>query len=208
MYLGVFFHWLSTAAAAATAREATGWKVFGSISESLRSVPFLLFFRTLEVAESTTGGAFLYGAELCSAFISLRSPKPSLVGFFVSVPNVELADRLHGWIRYYDLNFQATARAVRTLHAARRHGCLLALAIKQLHYNWESSRGAETWYGMFNKKIRAVWPRFKLDCSSEIGWSGAPPASSPFDPKDKLGRRFSDAVWQKRWLERQISAFV
>ena len=71
MYLGVFFHWLSTAAAAATAREATGWKVFGSISESLRSVPFLLFFRTLEVAESTTGGAFLYGAELCSAFISL-----------------------------------------------------------------------------------------------------------------------------------------
>ena len=40
-----------------------------------------------------------------------------------------------------------------------------------------------------------------------IGWSGAPPPS-PFDPKDTLGRRFSDAVWHKRWLERQVSVLT
>ena len=63
MYLGVFLDWLSAADAAGTAREATGWKAFGSITAFLRCVPFLPFFLTLEVAESTTGGAFLYGAE-------------------------------------------------------------------------------------------------------------------------------------------------
>ena len=73
VYLAILLHWLSAADAAGTAREATGWKAFGSITAFLRCVPFLSFFRTLAVAESTTGGAFLYGAELWGAFISLMS---------------------------------------------------------------------------------------------------------------------------------------
>ena len=47
----------------------------------------------------------------------------------------------------------------------------------------------------------AVWPRFKLSCDSGISWTGAPPA----DKVETLGRRFSAAVWQSRWLDRQLS---
>ena len=131
-------------------------------------------------------------------------------GWLLGFGSKPKAERLHGWIFHADLHVQATARAVRTLHDARRHGGLLALAIKQLHYNWESARAedkATTWYGLLNKEVRTVWPRFMLDSSSVIGWSVAPPPS-PFDPKDSLGRRFSDAVWHKRWLERQLSVLT
>ena len=48
---------------------------------------------------------------------------------------------------HVDLHVQATARAVRTLHDARRHGGLLALAIRQLHYNWESPRAEDNRLG-------------------------------------------------------------
>ena len=60
---------------------------------------------------------------------------------------------------------------------------------------------------LLNKESRIVWPRFKLDCSSEIGWSGAPPPVSLFDPND-MPCRFSDAVWLKRWLGRQVSVLT
>ena len=151
---------------------------------------------------------------MCASGKSAKKKTSSLAkafsGWLLGFGSKPKADRLHGWIRHVDLHVQATARAVRTLHDARRHGGLLALAIKQLHYNWESARAEDketTWYGLLNKEIRTVWPRFKLDSSSVIGWSGAPPPS-PLDPKDTLGRRFSDAVWHKRWLERQVSVLT
>ena len=100
-----------------------------------------------------------------------------------------------------DLAVHATARAVRTLHGAQRHGGLLALAVCQLHFNWESSRNSITWFGQLLQEIHAVWPRFKLSCASGISWTGVPPA----DKVETLGRRFSAAVWQSRWLDRQLS---
>ena len=75
------------------------------------------------------------------------------------------------------------------------------MAISQLHYNWESSRTSDTWYGLLLREIHTVWPRFKLTSSSPVQWSGAPPV----DSIDTLGRRFSAAVGQSRWLNRQIS---
>ena len=44
-----------------------------SDSASLDNVPYLPFYRVLEVAESTVGGAFLHGGELWGAFCSLLS---------------------------------------------------------------------------------------------------------------------------------------
>ena len=72
-YLGVLSHWQRSAVVAGEAREALGWKAFGSISASLDNVPYLPFYRVLEVAESTVGGAFLHGGELWGAFASSLS---------------------------------------------------------------------------------------------------------------------------------------
>ena len=77
VYLGVLLHWFLPAIAAEKDRDTTGLKAFGSSSASLNKAPFLPFHQTLEIAESTVGGAFLHGAELWGAFISLffsRSP--------------------------------------------------------------------------------------------------------------------------------------
>ena len=115
------------------------------------------------------------------------------------------ADRLLGWVELRDFDILATARAVRTLHDARRYGGLLSLAIKQLHFNWESARNEVTWYGELLGAIRSVWPRFSLQCFDEIRWSGAPASSAFSDSKDNLGRLFSQAVCQLRWYERQTS---
>ena len=145
----------------------------------------------------------LHGAELWGAFVSLFSldvPR-AFSGWLLGFGSKPRADRLIGCVEVRDLAVQATARAVRTLHDAQRHGGLLALAISQLHYNWESSRTSDTWYGLLLREIHTVWPRFKLTSSSPVQWSGAPPV----DSVDTLGRRFSAAVWQSRWLNRQIS---
>ena len=73
MHLGVLLHWLVSAIAVGKDRDTTGWKACGSIPASLNKAPFLRFCRTLEIAESTVGGAFLHGAELSDAFVSLFS---------------------------------------------------------------------------------------------------------------------------------------
>ena len=228
-YLGVMSHWQKSAVVAGEAREALGWKAFGSISASLESVPYLPFYRVLEVAESTVGGAFLHGGELWGAFTSsLPSSLPrekkkrrkrilkgrrkkeekekgslsrEFAGWLLGFGSRPCSERLIGWVELRDLAVQATARAVRALHDAQRHGGLLALAISQLHFNWESSRNSITWFGQLLQEIHDVWPRFKLSCTSGISWTGAPPA----DKVETLGRRFSTAVWQSRWLDRQLS---
>ena len=63
------------------------------------------------------------------------------------------------------------------------------------------ARNSITWFGQLLKEIHAVWPRFKLSCDSGISWTGA----SPVDKVETLGRRFSAAIWQSRWLDRQLS---
>ena len=93
MHLGVLLHWLVSAIAVGKDRDTTGWKACGSIPASLNKAPFLRFCRTLEIAESTVGGAFLHGAELSDAFVSL---------FSLSVPR-----EFSGWI----LGFGSKPRA-------------------------------------------------------------------------------------------------
>ena len=123
------------------------------------------------------------------ALVVLRSPDPCSSA---QDPRIR-ADRLLGWVELRDFDVLATARAVRTLHDARRHGGLLSLAIKQLHFNWESARNEVTWYGEVLGAIRSVWPRFSLECTDEIRWS---PATSAFsDSKDNLGCRSSQALF-------------
>ena len=97
MHLGVLLHWLVSAIAVGKDRDTTGWKACGSIPASLNKAPFLRFCRTLEIAESTVGGAFLHGAELSDAFVSL---------FSLSVPR-----EFSGWI----LGFGSKPRADRLL---------------------------------------------------------------------------------------------
>ena len=185
MHLGVLLHWLVSAIAVGKDRDTTGWKACGSIPASLNKAPFLRFCRTLEIAESTVGGAFLHGAELSDSFVSLFSlsvPR-EFSGWILGFGSKPRADRLLGWLELRDLAVQATARAIRTLHDAQR---LLALAIAQLHYNWESSRSSGTRYGALLREIRKVWPRFPLISSSPVQWNGAPPV----DSVNALGRRF------------------
>ena len=130
-----------------------------------------------------------------------ESVSREFVGWLLGFGSRPCAERLIVWLELRDLAVQATARAVRTLHDAQRHGGLLALAGSQLHFNWESARDSITWYGQLLLEIHTVWPRFKLSCVSGISWTGAPPV----DKVETLGRRFSAAVWQSRWLDRQLS---
>ena len=51
------------------------------------------------------------------------------------------------------------------------------------------------------REIRAVWPRSSLISSSHVQLKGAPPV----DSVNTLRKRFSAAVWQSRWLDRQVS---
>ena len=168
MHLGVLLHWLVSAIAVGKDRDTTGWKACGSIPASLNKAPFLRFCRTLETAESTVGGAFLHGAELSDAFVSLFSlsvPR-EFSGRILGFGSKPRADRLLGWLELRDLAVQAIARAVRTLHDAQRHGGLLASGISQIHYSWEGSRNSYTWFGSILREIRGVRPRFSLISSS------------------------------------------
>ena len=153
----------------------------------------------MDIAESTVGGAFLHGAELWGSFVSLFSldgPR-EFSGWLLGFGSKPRADWLSGWLEFRDLAVKAIARPVLTLHDAQRHGGLLALAISQLHCNWESSRSSDTWYGdygLFLREIHAVCPRFSLISSSPVQWRGAPPV----DSVSTMGRRFSAAAWQSR----------
>ena len=113
VYLGVLLHWFLSAIAAGKDRDTTGLKAFGSISAPLNKAPFLPLYRTLEIAESTVGGAFLHGAELWGAFVSLFSlsvPR-EFSGWLLGFGSKPRADRLLGWLELRDLAVQATARA-------------------------------------------------------------------------------------------------
>ena len=149
-----------------------GWLKRGSpclaIKGSFESTPFQPFYWTLAIAESTVSGAFLHGAELWGAFVSLFSldvPR-AYSGWLLGFGSKPRADRLLGWVEVRDLAVQATARAVRTLHDAQRHGGLLASGISQIHYSWEGSRNSYTWFGSILREIRGVRPRFSLISSS------------------------------------------
>ena len=99
VYLGVLLHWFLSAIAAGKDRDTTGLKAFGSISAPLNKAPFLPLYRTLEIAESTVGGAFLHGAELWGAFVSLFSlsvPRESS-GWLLGFGSKPRADRLLGY---------------------------------------------------------------------------------------------------------------
>ena len=115
------------------------------------------FYRVLEVAESTVGGAFLHGGELWGAFTSsLPSSLPrekkkrrkrilkgrrkkeekekgslsrEFAGWLLGFGSRPCSERLIGWVELRDLAVQATARAVRALQDAQRHGGLLALSL-------------------------------------------------------------------------------
>ena len=99
------------------------------------------------------------GSELWGAFVYLfpSTLSKNCSSWLLGLGDKPSAERLYGWVELRDLSGQATARAVRTLHDARRHGGLLALAIRQLHFKWESARQEITWYGQFLNEVCKVW---------------------------------------------------
>lgn len=125
-YLGVFLARSLDASAVWQAREEAGCKAFGAVKTTLWGAPFLPFHRTLEVGTSTTGGAYLYSAELWGPLLPPSGSSLNdlfsrwMLGFWRT-----RADRRIGWVNVDDLDDKAVSRAVRVVGDALLHKGLL-----------------------------------------------------------------------------------
>ena len=172
----------------------------------------LPIYRLVEIVESIVGGAFFFGVEACGPFLSEFQPSlsRSYAGWILGFGSRPRAEGLLGGIRLRNLDTLALDRALRTLrtlHEAQQHGGLLELAIKQLHYNWESSRASSTWFGHLLRETRQIWPRFLFACAPSPSWYGSPTAHTQ-DSKDSLNHRFTTdytKTYKTNWLDRQIA---
>ncbi len=208
VYLGILFCFDETAEAAYRQRAAAGTKALGAVKSSLRLAPFLPFHRTVEVGESTTGGAYLYGAEMWAPFLPAQG---SVIGrqYFSWLHGFGRArlSRMRGWFLLRELDAQAEARAVRLIEDARTHGGLLALAVGQLVSNWESVVDArykrtQMWMGKFLHMVHRTWPGFRIAASGgRVEWQGGP---ENIARNGTLSKCYVEAVRNRQWRERQI----
>ena len=111
--LGSLFHWKGTVASAWADRENTALKAFGALVGSLCLVPFLPFSRVKEVAYTTVGGAYLFGAELWAPFIP-RAGRTSgsrvsrdVLAWIMGLGSARL-DGCRGWVELHELDDIAT----------------------------------------------------------------------------------------------------
>jgi hypothetical protein len=214
-YLGVFLASAIDATAAWEAREASGSKAHGAAIATLRAAPFLPFHRTLEVCSGTTGGAYLYSAEMWGPFLpaegSALGEKFSrwMLGFWRT-----RADRRLGWVEICDLDDKALSRAVRVIEDANFHKGLLLRAVRQFCLNWEMTapreRASSTWVGRLTKRVRHTWPQFRISAGTEgsLVVQGTPGVGNVVGPsRVKLATSFYEQVRNNKWIDRQISVF-
>ena len=179
VYLGVLLHWFLSAIAAGKDRDHYRIKGLWIHLRFIKQGPILTvlsnpgncreYSRRCVPARRGAMGRF------CFAFFSLGSTRILRVASRI---RVETACRPAIGLAGTQRPGSTGDCACGTLHDAQRHGGLLALAISQRHYNRESSRSSDTWYGALLREIRAVWPRFSLISSSPVQWKDAPPVDS------------------------------
>ena len=213
LYLGVLFRHDELATATYMLRAAAGTKAFGAIKHSIKAAPFLPFYRTVEMVECTTGGAYLYSAELWAPFLPVmgsvlgRQYSPWLLGF-----GRARISRTRGWFQLRELDVRAEAQAVRVIQDAHTHGGLLALAVGQFKETWESItnkkfRKEQLWYGRFIHMVRRIWPRFNVIIENKnVNWTGVSELNA-YGTEPTLAKSYSEEVRRKRWRERQVNIF-
>jgi len=210
VYLGVRLNWRLGAADALDFRDGKGWKILGGLKSALRVVPFLPFNRTVEIAEATVGGVYLYSSELWAPFLDRRTSGVSdgYAAWLLGLPHVT-ATRLQGWLPLRDLDIKAEASVVRVLQDAKTHGGLLDAAVRQLKHNWNvaSTRRGEleprsTWWGRVCTMLRRAWPRFAVRFGQNITLHGAP----GLDDGGQLAHKdYATTTWRMRWHKRQAT---
>jgi len=211
VYLGILFCFDEVAEAAYRHRAAAGTKALGAVKSSLRLAPFLPFHRTVEVGESTTGGAYLYGAEMWAPFLPIQG---SAVGrqYFSWLHGFGRArlSRMRGWFLLRELDTQAEARSIRVIEDACSHGGLLALAVGQFLVNWESVtdiryRREQLWLGKFLHMVHRTWPGFRIAATGgRVEWHGGP-ENNARERNGNLSKCYVEAVRCRLWRERQVT---
>ena len=203
-YLGVLLHWKESAEAAWADRQATAHKAKGALLGSLFMVPFLPFKRMREIATAILGCVYLFGAEVWGPFIpSLGSAPGSKISKDVLQWLTGLGgartERCRGWVMLAELDVQAESRALRILQDAEKHGGLLERAVRQLHQNCRTAgrQAGSTWFGRLRRRVRLVWPNFRLEIQPSLQLIGIP-------EDGKLSRQYVIAQWQRLWKERQV----
>ena len=216
IYLGVYFHWKKGGVSAFEYREEKGWKALGAVSGQLQTVPFLPFARTVELGEALVGGAYLYGSEMWAPFISMvavaeekgsRDPVNTAYMKWITGMGGARLDRHRGWTSVRELDDKALVAAVRVFEDARKFQGLLGRAVYQLVLNWEhtwdSRRSETTWMGALLRRVRVVWPRFRVQLSTPLSWTGGPMLR--VETKFSLARQFHEDLRIYQWQVRQCS---
>ena len=116
-------------------------------------------------------------------------------------------DRHRGWTSVRELDDKALVAAVRVFEDARKFQGLLGRAVYQLVLNWEhtwdSRRSETTWMGALLRRVRVVWPRFRVQLSTPLSWTGAPMLR--VETKFSLARQFHEDLRIYQWQVRQCS---
>ena len=189
----------------------------------MQTVPFLPFARTVELGEALVGGAYLYGAEMWAPFISMlavvegtgddeETRNPVNTAYFKWLTGLGGAklDRCRGWTSVRELDDKALVAAVRVFEDARKFQGLLGRAVHQLVLNWEhtwdSKRSARTWMGALLSRVRVVWPRFRVQLSHPVSWTGAPMLR--VETRFSLARQFHEDLWIHQWRVRQCNVLT
>ena len=102
---------------------------------------------------------------------------------------------------------KALVAAVRVFEDARKFQGLLGRAVYQLVLNWEhtwdSRRSETTWMGALLRRVRVVWPRFRVQLSTPLSWTGGPMLR--VETKFSLARQFHEDLRIHQWQVRQCS---
>ena len=165
----------------------------------------------------------MYGAEMWAPFIWMvavaeGTRDPVNTAYFKWLKGLGGArlERSRGWTPVRELDDKALLAAARVFEDARKFQGLLGRAVHQLVLNWEhtrdSKRSERTWMGALLSRVHVVWPRFRVQFSHPVSWTGAPMLR--VETKFSLARQFHTyganacvnvANACKSWRSRQIS---
>ena len=206
-YFGVLMHWKESAEAAWEDRQGTAYKALGALLGTLFMVPFLPFARMREIFTAIVGGVYLYGSEVWAPFVPHSGCSPGSrvskeVLWWLTGMGGARTERCRGWIMVNELDVEAESRALRILRDAEQKGGLLERAVKQMHANYRKAgrQAGGTWLGRIQKRVRRVWPSFRLEVDPSLRLLGIP-------EDGKISRKYLIATWQQNWQDRQAKLY-
>ena len=159
----------------------------------------------------------MYGAEMWAPFIWMvavaeGTRDPVNTAYFKWLKGLGGArlERSRGWTPVRELDDKALVAAARVFEDARKFQGLLGRAVHQLVLNWEhtrdSKRSERTWMGALLSRVHVVWPRFRVQFSHPVSWTGAPMLR--VETKFSLARQFHADLWIHKWRVRQYSVLT